>query len=62
MSWGDRLPGGTGVGLFDKMDELAGEADKVAKRVQGLLSDEMVKDLQGSASEPASRSRACRRS
>ena len=48
--WGDRIQGGTGVGLFDKMDELAGEADKVAKRVQGLLSDEMVKDLQGGAS------------
>jgi phospholipid/cholesterol/gamma-HCH transport system substrate-binding protein len=50
VGWGDRIAGGTGVGLFDKMDELAGEADKVAKRVQGLLSDEMVKDLQGSAS------------
>ena len=48
-TWGDSVPGGTGVGLFDKMDKLAGEADKVAKRVQGLLSDEMVKDLQGSA-------------
>jgi phospholipid/cholesterol/gamma-HCH transport system substrate-binding protein len=48
-TWGDTLPGGTGVGLFDKMDALAGEADKVAKRVQGLLSDEMVKDMQGSA-------------
>jgi phospholipid/cholesterol/gamma-HCH transport system substrate-binding protein len=50
VTWGDTLPGGTGVGLFDKMDQLAGEADKVAKRVQGLLSDDMVKDLQGSAS------------
>jgi phospholipid/cholesterol/gamma-HCH transport system substrate-binding protein len=48
--WGDSIPGGTGVGLFDKMDQLAGEADKVAKRVQGLLSDDMVKDMQGSAS------------
>ena len=48
-TWGDTLPGGTGVGLFDKMDALAGEADKVAKRVQGLLSDDMVKDMQGSA-------------
>jgi phospholipid/cholesterol/gamma-HCH transport system substrate-binding protein len=48
-SWGDTLPGGTGVGLFDKMDSLADEADKVAKRVQGLLSDDMVKDMQGSA-------------
>ena len=48
--WGDRIAGGSGVGLFDKMDQLAGEADKVAKRVQGLLTDDMVKDLQGSAS------------
>jgi phospholipid/cholesterol/gamma-HCH transport system substrate-binding protein len=48
-TWGDTLPGGTGVGLFDKMDLLADEADKVAKRVQGLLSDDMVKDMQGSA-------------
>jgi phospholipid/cholesterol/gamma-HCH transport system substrate-binding protein len=48
-TWGDTLPGGTGVGLFDKMDSLADEADKVAKRVQGLLSDDMVKDMQGSA-------------
>jgi phospholipid/cholesterol/gamma-HCH transport system substrate-binding protein len=48
-TWGDALPGGTGVGLFDKMDALAGEADKVAKRVQGLLSDQMVTDMQGSA-------------
>jgi phospholipid/cholesterol/gamma-HCH transport system substrate-binding protein len=46
---GDVLPGSTGVGLFDKMDSLAGEADKVAKRVQGLLNDKMVLDLQGSA-------------
>lgn len=48
--WGDRIAGSTGVGLFDKMDELAGEADKVAIRVQGLLSDQMIKDLQGGAS------------
>lgn len=50
VGWGDQIEGRTGVGLFDKMDTLAGEADKVAKRVQGLLSDEMVKDLQGGAS------------
>jgi phospholipid/cholesterol/gamma-HCH transport system substrate-binding protein len=48
--WGDRIAGGSGPGLFDKMDALAGEADKVAKRVQGLLSEQMVKDLQGGAS------------
>ena len=49
--WGDRLPGGTGVGLFDKMDALAGQADKVVLRVQGLLDDETVKNLKGSAAD-----------
>lgn len=46
---GDVLAGSTGVGLFDKMDQLAGEGDKLARRVQQLLSDEMVRDLQASA-------------
>lgn len=50
VAWGETLPGGSGPGLFDKMDALAGEADQVARRVQGLLSDEMVKDLQRGAS------------
>jgi len=49
VGWGDRLPGASGVGLFDKMDELAGQADKVAVKMQDLLSDEMVKDVQGGA-------------
>jgi phospholipid/cholesterol/gamma-HCH transport system substrate-binding protein len=48
--WGDRLQGASGIGLFDKMDSLAGEADKVAQKVQGLLSAETVKDLQSGAS------------
>lgn len=47
---GDKLPGTSGIGLFDKMDSLAVEADKVAVKVQHLLSDETVKDLQGGAS------------
>jgi phospholipid/cholesterol/gamma-HCH transport system substrate-binding protein len=49
VGWGDRLPGESGVGLFDKMDELAGQADKVAVKMQDLLSDDMVKDVQGGA-------------
>jgi phospholipid/cholesterol/gamma-HCH transport system substrate-binding protein len=49
VGWGDRLPGTSGIGLFDKMDTLAGEADKVAVKMQELLSDGMVKDLQGGA-------------
>ncbi len=47
--WGDVLPGQTGFGLFDKMDSLAGEADKVASKVQHMLSDETVADIQGTA-------------
>jgi phospholipid/cholesterol/gamma-HCH transport system substrate-binding protein len=50
VSWGDRIPGASGIGLFDKMDTLAGQADKVAVKVQNLLSDETVKDLQSGAS------------
>jgi phospholipid/cholesterol/gamma-HCH transport system substrate-binding protein len=47
--WGDSVTGVTGIGLFDKMDDLASETDKVARRVQQLLSDDMVRDLQGGA-------------
>jgi phospholipid/cholesterol/gamma-HCH transport system substrate-binding protein len=49
VSWGDRLPGATGEGLFDKIDELAGQADKVAVKMQNLLSDQMVNDVHGGA-------------
>jgi phospholipid/cholesterol/gamma-HCH transport system substrate-binding protein len=49
--WGERIPGKSGIGLFDKMDELAGEADKVAVKVQNLLSDQTVSDLQGGAAD-----------
>ncbi len=48
---GDELPGRTGVGLFDKMDALAGQADKVVAKVQTMLSDETVKEIQGSATD-----------
>ena len=34
VKWGDQIAGATGVGLFDKMDDLASETDKVARRVQ----------------------------
>ena len=49
VGWGDRLPGKTGAGLFDKMDELAGQADKVAGKMQNLLSNQMVSDVHGGA-------------
>jgi phospholipid/cholesterol/gamma-HCH transport system substrate-binding protein len=48
--YGDRIAGSSGYGLFDKMDSLAGQTEKIAVKVQGLLSDETVRDLQGGAS------------
>ncbi len=51
VSWGDMLEGRGGVGLFDKMDSLAGEADDVVERLRVLLSDQMISDLHGSADE-----------
>jgi phospholipid/cholesterol/gamma-HCH transport system substrate-binding protein len=50
LKWGDEIPGGSGPGLFDKLNDVGNQADKVALRIQGLLSEEMVKDVQGSAS------------
>jgi len=49
LKWGDRIPGSTGEGLFDKMDALAGQADKIAVRVQSMLDDQTVQNLKGSA-------------
>ncbi len=48
---GDTLPGGIGPGLFDKVDALAGSADRVAVRVRNMLSDKTVADVQGAAAE-----------
>ncbi len=50
-AWGDTLEGRGGVGLFDKMDSLAGEADDVVERLRVLLSNQMISDLQSSAGE-----------
>jgi len=48
--WGDRLQGTVGPGVFDKVDELAGQADKVAVKLQTILTDETVQDIKGTAS------------
>lgn len=50
-TWGDRLAGGTGPGLFDKVDAVAGQADQVARRMQKLLDDATVHNLQGAAAD-----------
>jgi phospholipid/cholesterol/gamma-HCH transport system substrate-binding protein len=47
--WGDRLQGEVGPGVFDKVDELAGQADKVAVKLQTILSDDTVRDIKGTA-------------
>jgi phospholipid/cholesterol/gamma-HCH transport system substrate-binding protein len=50
-TWGDRLPGSIGAGVLDRMDDLAAQADRIAVRVQTLLSDGMVDDLHAGAGE-----------
>ena len=47
---GDVLQGGIGPGVFDKVDELAGQADKVAVKLQTILTDDTVQDIKGTAS------------
>jgi phospholipid/cholesterol/gamma-HCH transport system substrate-binding protein len=51
VAGGGTLAGRTGVGLFDKVDSLAGEAENVAGRLKTLLSPDMVSDVHGSAAE-----------
>lgn len=48
---GATLEGRSGIGLFDKVDSLAGEAQNVAGRLKTLLSADMVGDVHGSAAE-----------
>ena len=44
--WGDELPGGKGPGVFDKVQGLAGEADEAAQRLQRLLSDRTIRNVE----------------
>ena len=50
-SWGDELPGANGPGMFDKVDNLAGEADKVTVRLQRLMSDDTIRNVQDSTGQ-----------
>lgn len=49
--WGDELAGATGPGIFDQVNDLAGEADKVTSRLQQLLSDTTIRNVQTSSGE-----------
>ena len=43
---GEELPGANGPGVFDKVQSLAGEADQVAERMQRLLSDKTIRNVE----------------
>jgi phospholipid/cholesterol/gamma-HCH transport system substrate-binding protein len=45
LSWGDVLPGTIGVGVFDQIDELQGQADKALIRVQKLLDEQTIENV-----------------
>ena len=49
--WGDELPGANGLGPFNRVDSLAGEAEKVTARLQRLMSDETIRSVQDSSGE-----------
>ena len=46
---GDVLQGVIGPGMFDQVNELAGQADKVAAKLQNILTDDTVQDIKGTA-------------
>lgn len=48
---GDALAGGVGAGAFDKVNELSASADKALGRVQALLSDTTVKNIESGSTE-----------
>lgn len=48
---GDTIPGGLGAGMFDKVNELSASADKALGRVQALLSEATVKNVESGTGE-----------
>jgi phospholipid/cholesterol/gamma-HCH transport system substrate-binding protein len=48
---GETIPGTVGAGMFDKVNDLSGQADKALDRVQALLSDTTVKSVESSSVE-----------
>jgi len=49
--WGDELPGSNGPGMFDTVENLAGEADKATVRLQKLLSDDTIRNVGDSSGQ-----------
>lgn len=48
---GETMPGGLGTGMFDKVNDLSASADKALGRVQALLSDATVKNIESGSTE-----------
>jgi phospholipid/cholesterol/gamma-HCH transport system substrate-binding protein len=48
---GDTVPGGIGPGVFDKVNDLSESADKALGRVQSLLSETTVKNIESGSVE-----------
>jgi phospholipid/cholesterol/gamma-HCH transport system substrate-binding protein len=51
MRGGETMPGGFGAGMFDKVNELSTSADQALLRVQALLSDRTVKNIESGSGE-----------
>lgn len=45
LEWGGTLPGTIGVGVFDQIDELQGQADQALIRVQKLLDEQTIQNV-----------------
>lgn len=48
---GDALPGATGAGVFDKVDDLTAQGRNALDRVQALLNEQTVENVQTSSGE-----------
>jgi phospholipid/cholesterol/gamma-HCH transport system substrate-binding protein len=51
LKGGDTLPGGMGAGVFDQMGKLADQSHEVLGRVQALLSEKTVNNVESSTTE-----------
>jgi len=48
---GETMPGGLGEGMFDKVNDLSASADKALGRVQALLSETTVRNIESGSTE-----------
>lgn len=51
LGWGDHIPGSIGEGMFEQVDDLTKAAQTAASRVEKLLSDETVTNVQKGSGE-----------